>query len=316
MSVLDTMWLGRTDYRISRLGLGCWAVGGHGWGKVNDKDSVRAIKCALDSGITFFDTADVYGLGKSETLLAEVLGTFRRNVVIASKGGVRWNESGKVWTDISPAYLRKAVENSLRRLKLDHIPVYYIHRPDAITPIQESVAALELMREEGKIGAIGVSNFSADQLLEAIRIAKIAAIQIRANILERDKMNRVLNICRENKITLVAWGVLSDGLLTGKFKTVTAFPDEDHRSKMNQFAGDHFLQYSACVKELEQLAASLGHKISHVALRWVLDVAPFTCSLFGTKTDAQVKDNLGADGWILTEEAMEKIDSIIMKYRN
>lgn len=310
MSALENMRLGHSEFDISRLGMGCWAAGGHGWGNVCEDDSAAAIRCALDKGVTFFDTADAYGLGNSETLLARVLGASRKSVVIASKGGVRWNESGKVWTDISPAYLRKAVENSLRRLKLDCIPLYYIHKPDEVTPIQESVAELGRMREEGKIGAIGVSNFSADQLLEALRVAKIAAIQVRLNILERDKINNVSDICREHNITLVAWGALGDGLLTGKFKTVTTFPDDDHRSRMNLFAGENFLKYSTCVRELEQLAASRRHKISHLALRWVLDVAPFTCSLFGAKTDAQVKENLDADGWKLTKETIEKIDSI------
>ena len=124
MSTLETMRLGPAGPKISRLGMGCWAIGGHGWGKVKDADSIRAITCALKNGVTFFDTADAYGLGKSETLLADVLGSSRNDVVIASKGGVRWNESGTVWNDISPSYFRQAAENSLRRLKLDCIPLY------------------------------------------------------------------------------------------------------------------------------------------------------------------------------------------------
>jgi myo-inositol catabolism protein IolS len=314
MISLETMRLGHSGPIISRLGMGCWAIGGHGWGKVKDKDSIRAIRFALENGVTFFDTADTYGFGKSETLLAEALDSSRNDVVIASKGGVRWNEHGKVWSDITPDYLRLAVENSLRRLKLDCIPLYYIHKPDDVTPVQESVVALAHLREEGKIGAIGVANFNADQLLQALQAAPISAAQVRFNIFDRDATKDLSSICREHNVTLVAWGALADGLLTGKFKTAATFPDDDHRSKMAEFDGNNVLRYVKCVELLEQLAASTGHKISHLALRWILDFAPFTCSLFGAKTDIQVKENLGADGWNLAKAELITIDSIMGEF--
>ncbi len=131
--MLETMQIGQSGITISRLGMGCWAIGGHGWGTVNDEDSIQAVRYALDNGITFYDTADAYGLGKSERLLTDTLGEYRKKVVIATKGGIRWNENGKVYADISPLYLRQAVEKSLRRLKLDCIPLYYIHKPDELT---------------------------------------------------------------------------------------------------------------------------------------------------------------------------------------
>jgi aryl-alcohol dehydrogenase-like predicted oxidoreductase len=315
MSILETMRLGQTGPCISRLGMGCWAIGGHGWGNVSDDDSISAVRCALENGVTFFDTADAYGLGKSETLLASTLGTSRNKVVIASKGGVRWNESRKVWSDISPTYLRLAVENSLRRLKLDSIPLYYIHKPDEVTPIQESVAALERMREEGKIGAIGVANFSIDQLLQGVQVAPIAAVQARLNIFNRDASKELLGICKKHSITLVAWGALADGLLTGKFTENTKFLDDDHRSRMPEFAGDDFLVYAKCVKLLEQLAADRGRHVSQLALRWVLDYADVICALFGAKTDIQVRENLGADGWHLTKEDLAAIDSVVSEFR-
>jgi len=313
MSTLENMRLGPAGPSISRLGMGCWAIGGHGWGKVDDADSMRAIQCALDNGITFFDTADAYGLGKSETLLAETLGTYRKKVVIASKGGVRWNENGKIWTDISPAYLRLAVENSLTRLKLDYIPLYYIHKPDDVTPIQESVAVLERMREEGKIGAIGVANIPADQLLQAMQVAAISAIQVRLNIFDRDSIKELLSICENNSINLIAWGALADGLLTGKFTPNTKFADDDHRSRMPAFTEDVFLQNIKRVKLLEQMAANRGRRVNQLALRWVLDYSDVTCALFGAKTDMQVTENLGANGWRLTDEEIEIIDACIIE---
>ena len=310
MTALEAMKLGRTEIEISRLGMGCWAIGGHGWGHVNDEDSIKAVRFALENGVTFFDTADTYGLGKSEKLLSSVLGSERKNVIIASKGGVRWNDDGKVWTDLSPEYLRVAVESSLRRLRLDCIPLYYIHKPDNITPIGESVFALARMQEEGKIGTVGVANFNAEQLSEALQVTSIAAIQLRLNIFDRDQMKSVLNMCHENSITLVAWGALADGLLTGKFKSMPTFSDDDHRSRMAEFASENFQRYAECVASLEQLAGALGHNLSQLALRWVLDFVPFSCTLFGAKTNIQVKENLGADGWKLSRDTLEMIDSI------
>ncbi|ERR1039457_948559 len=313
MSALESMPLGRNGPAISRLGMGCWAIGGHGWGRVSDEDSIRAVRCALENGVTFFDTADAYGLGKSETLLARAFGSSLNKVVIASKGGVRWNEAGKVWSDISPAYLRTAVENSLRRLKLDCIPLYYIHKSDGVTPIQDSVAALERLREEGKIGAIGVANFTADQLAEALQVAPVSAVQVRLNVFDRTACDELLGLCTRYAITLVAWGALADGLLTGKFTENTRFSNDDHRSRMPEFKGDAFSGNLRSVALLEHLAASRGHQVSQLALRWVLDYAKVTCSLFGAKTDRQVMQNLGADGWKLTAEELAEIDSFVFR---
>lgn len=313
MMPLESMTLGHEGPVISRLGMGCWAVGGHGWGKVNDEDSIRAVRCALENGVTFFDTADAYGLGKSETLLASAFGSSRNKVVIASKGGVRWNDAGKVWSDISPDYLRTAVENSLERLKLDCIPLYYIHKPDGVTPIQDSIAVLERMREEGKIGAIGVANFTVDQLAEALKVAPVSAVQVRLNVFDRTACNGLLNLCTRHAITLVAWGALADGLLTGKFTENSKLSDDDHRSRMPEFKGDAFFENLRLVELLGQFAASRGHQLSQLALRWVLDYTKMTCSLFGAKTDSQVMQNLGADGWKLTAEELAKIDSLVFK---
>jgi aryl-alcohol dehydrogenase-like predicted oxidoreductase len=200
-------------------------------------------------------------------------------------------------------------------LKLDCIPLYYIHKPDEVTHVQESVAALERMREEGKIEAIGVANFSADQLLQALQVAPVAAVQTRFNIFDRDASKELLGICRKHGITLVAWGALADGLLTGKFTANTKFSDDDHRSRMPEFTGDVFFKYVKCVKLLEQLAAERRCQVGQLALRWVLDFESFTCSLFGAKTDIQVTENLGADGWSLTKEELAAIDSIVAEYR-
>jgi len=316
MSALEIMRLNRTGPEITRLGMGCWAIGGHGWGTIKDEDSIHAVQCAMDNGVTLFDTADAYGLGKSEFLLTDALGSSRKDVIIASKGGVRWNDQGQVWSDTTPDYLKQAVENSLRRLKLDQIPLYYIHKPDGVTPVEASIEALASMQEEGKIGAIGLANFSADQLLQALRIAPIAAVQVRLNIFERKAAMDLIGLCKEHEITLVAWGALADGLLTGKFTEHVKFSDDDHRSRMQEFTSEKFPIYCKCVQSLQQLARDKGQRMSHLALRWVLDFQPITCALFGAKTDKQVLENIGADGWNLTNEELDTIDSIVSQLEN
>ncbi len=315
MIQLETMKLGTDGPSISRLGMGCWAIGGHGWGEVDDNDSIRAVRCAFEHGVTFYDTADAYGLGYSEKLLVKALGEHRKDVVIATKGGVRWNSKREVWTDISPTYLRTAVESSLCRLKLDQIPLYYVHKPDGRTSISESVAELEQLRQEGKIGAIGLANFSVVDLVNALKVAPISAVQVRLNMFDHDAVNDYLQLCRENNVTLVAWGALADGLLTGKFNTDTTFPEADHRSRMPDFIGERYLQNLKCINYLKQWADARDIKMAQLALRWVLDSAPITCALFGAKTDVQVKNNLVSKSWRLSREDLIGINEIVERIR-
>ena len=301
------------NLEISRTAFGCWAIGGHGYGAVDDEESIKAIKKALDFGINFFDTADVYGFGKSEKILRKALGESRHKVVIASKGGVRWDSSGKIRKDCSPNYLRQAVEGSLLRLGLDCIPLYYIHWPDGQTPISEAVGALGRLMQEGKIGSIGLSNFSGPQLEEALTYERIQAVQVRYNILQQTRALELIPICRQNNITLVAWGALGDGLLTGKFTKDTRFGGNDHRRRSPGFQGDRFLNNLLRVENLRTISSSIGVTMGQLALRWVLDSLNFSCVLFGAKTEQQVSENIGAIGWHLTEEDLAAIEKSIFK---
>jgi aryl-alcohol dehydrogenase-like predicted oxidoreductase len=184
---METIKLGKTDYQISRLGLGGCPLGGHGWGDFDQEQAINAVRKAMDSGINFFDTADIYGFGSSEELLFHALGETRHKLVIASKFGVRFNESTKqTYKDISPKYVRQALEGSLKRLRLEMIPLYYIHWSDGKTPIQDTVAELEKCRQEGKIGGIGLSNFTADEITEALNITNIDAVQVQFSLVDRE----------------------------------------------------------------------------------------------------------------------------------
>ncbi len=315
MSVnLETLRIGKGKWvcNISRLGMGCWALGGHGWGKVSREDLLNSVQAALDCGVNFFDTADVYGLGVSEQLLCQALGNKRHDVIIATKGGVRC-ENGKTWYDCSPSYLREAVNSSLRRLRLDIIPLYYIHWPDGITPIHIMMEEMLSLQNSGKIGAIGLSNFTLKQLKEAISVAPVDAVQVQWNMLYPEKGYAVLPLCSENNIALVAWGALADGLLTGKFTEQTRFDSDDHRSRTPHFQGEEFLWNLQRIDLLKEFAQEKKKPVCQVALRWILDKTPSSCALFGAKSPAQVRLNAGAMDWALSADEIEYIDGIVKK---
>ncbi len=308
----STINLNNCGLKITRLGMGCWAMGGHGWGRVNDKDSYGAVKKALDCGINFYDTADVYGLGKSEELLSEFLGHERHSVVIATKGGLKV-ENGKTLKDCSPAYLRQAVEKSLNRLKIDSIPIFYVHWPDGVTPIASMMECLVGLKEKGKIQAIGLSNFSSEQILEANKNAAVDIVQAQWNLLYPDVNAEIINICKQKEIPFVAWGVLADGLLTGKYSKKTMFSNDDHRSRAPHFKGKEFNDNLNCISNLIDLADKKGWHLSQIALRWVLDNNDNTCALFGARSSEQVAQNVGAFEFQLSCDLLKEIDLMAKK---
>jgi aryl-alcohol dehydrogenase-like predicted oxidoreductase len=295
---------------VSRLGFGCWATGGHGWGHFDQHEASTAVKCAFDRGVTFYDTADVYGFGKSEERLCRALGNHRHEVIIATKFGVRWDYSGRTWKDNSPAYMRQALEASLRRLKLECIPIYYIHWHDGKTDLADILQAMRDCLQEGKIGAIGVSNFSVEQLTEAAEIAPIHAFQTRFNLLQKKAKKDSLPICRSKNIAFVSWGSLADGLLTGKFLKESKFSDDDHRSRSSNFQGSKFLFNLDKVEKLKRLASVRNVTAAQLSLRWLLDTTGVGSVLVGAKSPLQIEENIKALDWCLTDNEYKQIDSL------
>jgi len=307
---METIELGTTRQRISRLGMGGAATGAHGWGKVDDDDSRRAIERALAAGVTFFDTADVYGLGHAEEILSQALGPHRHQAIIATKFGVRWDAAGRTWRDVTPHYLRQALEASLRRLRLDCIPLYYVHWPDGVTPLDETLGELDRCRDAGKIRWIGLSNHSADDVLRACQIIDVASVQVRFNLLDRREAQPLVELVDRLPFTLVTWGSLAEGLLTGKFASASTFDPQDRRSRYANFRGDNFTDNLRLVERLRQVAARLGKMPAQVALRWLLDTRRVGSVLFGAKTPRQVDDNLGALGWNLAPDDYAELESM------
>ena len=190
--------LGNSDLHVSRIGYGAWALGGHGWGKYHEGEARRALEACLECGINFFDTAPVYGFGRSEQMLGEVLSGVRSKILIATKCGLVWNDRGQVRHDLSRASLRRELEASLQRLKTDYIDLYQIHWPDRRTPLEETLDELVSFQRAGVVRHIGVSNFSAQQLQSACTLADIVSVQQLYNLLQRDAAKEVLPVCRQN----------------------------------------------------------------------------------------------------------------------
>lgn len=279
---------------VSRIALGGCPLGKHGWGAVDDTESVAAVRAAVDAGVTFFDTADVYGLGHSEELLSRALAEDRHRVTVATKFGVRIAADGRVFRDVSPAWARSAVEASLRRLRLERIPLFYMHWPDGQTPIEDVVGALADLRNEGKIGAIGLSNVTAAEILRASRVAAISAVQVQYSLVDRSAAEALLQTTRRLAIPLITWGSLAQGLLTGKYDEQSVFPPTDRRSRYENFQQPKLTRNMQVVRRLQKVAATARATPGQVAIRWLLDQPGVAAVLFGAKTVSQVAENVHA----------------------
>lgn len=304
---METIRLGSSDLMVSRIGLGCEPLGGSDWGVVDPDLAVRAVTESLGSDINLFDTADIYGLGRSEELLSAALGTQRNRAVIISKFGIRWKPGpdqtrARTFRDTSARWAIEAVEHSLRRLKLECIPLYLVHWPDPHSPIAETIEALDRCRRAGKIRHIGVSNFSADQLREAQQVARLTIVEIQYNLLDRHAETEILPLCEELGIGVVVYGPLAQGLLTGKYGASHRFGTDDRRHRLPHFREEKIAESLRAVQRLREIGARRECSPAQVAIRWALDHPAVSCAVVGAKSPDQVKDNVQALGWKLELE--------------
>ena len=302
--------LPKTDLKISAIGLGTNAVGGHNlYDNLNEEDGKNLVRTALDNGISFIDTADVYGTGRSEELVGEVLKEYPRDrYVIATKGGSDWRNGIR---DNSPEYLRKAVGESLERLQLESIDLYYIHWPDNKTPVKEAVAELAKLKAEGKIKAVGVSNFTLEQLKEANSEGGISAIQLQYHMLDRSIEKDILPYCVEHGITVVPYGPLAFGILGGKYDEDFLLEEGDWRKRVPLFQEGEFEKNLAIVEKLKALAGRLGTDVSKLALAWLLAQPGIDSVIPGGKRPDQVLANLESADIELDEVLLEEINEIL-----
>lgn len=310
---METIGIGGSGLTASRIGLGTWAIGGWMWGGSEEAESIETIRAAVDRGVTLIDTAPVYGFGRSEEIVGKALaGGLREKVLIATKAGLAWRD-GEVWRDSRPARLRTEIEDSLRRLHTDVVDLYQVHWPDLETRFDETARTLDDLRAEGKIRAIGVSNYSPEQM-EAFRAAaRLDAVQPPYNLFEREIETDVLPYAAESGLAVLAYGALCRGLLSGRVTADRSYQGDDLRNHDPKFQPGRLPQYLAAVEELKALARErFGKSVLALAVRWVLDEGP-TIALWGARNAGQLAPLDEIDGWRIDDDARAEIDAILVR---
>jgi len=307
--------LGASGLTVSAVGLGTNYVGGHNlYPSVDEDEGVRLVQRALDLGITHVDTADVYGMGRSEELVGQAIKGRRDQVVLATKGGNPFGQ-GRSRPDNSPTYLRSALEASLRRLGTDHVDLYYIHRPDGTTPAEEAYGALMRFREEGLIRAGGLSNFAPVHVEAALEAGPVAALQSQYNLLQRgvelDGQPTTLEFCERHGIAFIPWGPLAYGLLGGRYTRDFRLAENDWRHRSGAFGPDTFGRNLDRVDRLKALAAEWQMSLPHLAVRWLLARPAVTSVIAGAKSAVQVESNAVAARDPLSAGQLHRVDEAL-----
>jgi aryl-alcohol dehydrogenase-like predicted oxidoreductase len=301
-----------TSLKVSPVAIGTWAIGGWMWGGTDEAESVATIRTAFEHGINIIDTAPVYGFGRSEEIVGKAIaeGRLRADVLIATKAGLQW-DGGRVSRNASRARIMWEVEESLRRLQTDYIDIYQVHWPDPLVTIEETAEAMHELFKQGKIRAIGVSNFSVLQMERFRRVAPLHVLQPPYNLFERGIEADLLPYCRENKIATLGYGALCRGLLSGRMRADTAFDGDDLRRTDPKFLEPRFAQYVTAVQKLDRFAQQrFGKRVIHLAVRWMLDQG-ITTALWGARHPDQLQPVDEVIGWSLDASARAEIDRIL-----
>ncbi|HFK5587245.1 TPA: aldo/keto reductase [Elizabethkingia anophelis] len=313
--------LGKTGEKLSAIGLGCMGMS-FAYGQADEQESIRTLHKALDSGINFWDTADMYANGKNEELISKVLVPNRDKIFIATKFGFRFknNEAGpsnsaNTYFDGSPEWIRQAVDNSLQRLRIDTIDLYYAHRIDPSVPVEETVGAMAELVKAGKVRYLGLSEASAESIRKANAIHPIAALQSEYSLLTRDVEESILPVVRELGISLVPYSPLARGLFNN-INEVQQLEDSDFRKSLPRYQEAYLQNNKSLAKELNELAASKGITGSQLALAWVLAQGNDIIPIPGTKRVKYLEQNIEAASVTFTETEKSQIEEIVKKYPN
>lgn len=309
---METLQLKGLDQQVSRLCIGGCPAGEYGWGHVSRQEIEAAILSALDMGVTFFDTADTYGLGRSEETLGETLRGRRGQVALATKFGVRI-ESGRTFYDNSPSYISAALKASLGRLGTDYIDLYQVHYLDGVTPIPQMMEALLEHKRRGAIRGIGLSNLSPKDLPAFLPYAQeLASFQNHYSLAHRNDEAAILDTAQALDASPLTWGSLGQGVLTGKYGKDVHFEADDRRSRLvyDNFYGDKLEKNLRIVEAMRPIARKYGVSVASVAIRWILDTLPRSVVITGVKTPRQAQDNAMAFSFGLTPEERAELDEL------
>lgn len=310
--MMEYITLKNSALKVSRICMGGCPMGGYGWGEVQENELIDAVHAALDQGITFFDTADTYGLGQSEITLGRALGKHRKDVIVASKFGVRVR-NGKTVYDNSPEWIREALYGSLERLETDYIDLYQIHYRDNITPISVVVETLEDLQKKGYIRYFGLSNIHQENLKELQPyVGKFVSFQDEYSLACRKNETDMLMIADKMKLTPLTWGSLGQGVLTGKYDKNTVFDSNDRRSRdiYVNFHGEKLLKNLKIVEVLKEIAKEHEKSVASVAIRFILDYLPESVVLCGAKRPSQIIANADGAGWSLSRDEIDMLKKI------
>ena len=317
---MQTRQLGNSDLQITPIGVGAWAMGGgnwaFSWGRQEDKNSIDAIHAALDAGINWIDTAAIYGHGHSEEVVGKAIAGRPNRPYIFTKCGIIWNEQRQISRSLKADSIRREVEASLRRLKLDAIDLYQIHWPDPEPEVEEGWQTLAQLKQEGKVRNIGVSNFNAAQMKRAQKIAPITSLQPPYNIVTSDIETEVLPFCREHNIGVIVYSPMKSGLLTGKMtrERIAKLPPDDFRPRTVSFKEPLLTRNLGLVDILRTIGDRHGHTPGEVAIAWTLRAPVVAGAIVGMRSAQQAKEIVCSAEFRLSNNEVLEIESYLKSH--
>lgn len=305
--------LGGSTLEVSVIGFGAWGIGGAPfWSTEGDAVSERAIIKSYELGINFFDTAPVYGFGRSEILVGKALKSVRDKIILATKCGLRWDreELGSIKKVATRKSIFEEIDLSLKRLETDYIDLYQVHWPDVNTPQAETMEALLDIQRQGKVRYIGVSNYNVDQMKDCLKVGQIVSLQSEYSLVQRSLEKEIIPFCVEKNIGVIAYSPLASGVLTGKYDKTTKFKDWRGKGILGSFIGEAYVKNIKKVDKLKEISKATGRACGHLAINWAIRQRGMTSALVGVKNASQMEENIKALGWEPEPLYRDKIEKI------